>query len=155
MTIINIWSKEKTKTWLALQPDIIEAYKFVEVKKDRFTNPYVGCINPTKRIPPLYNYLDGLNISPTGPGFYFYIYKRDATRPAKTYSNGGVPHTAIKCLVPKLEIKKIGEAQWGKTFIAEIAVFPHFPETEARYEDLPQTEQEATAMFARMSGDAK
>lgn len=141
MCLHIIWTDEETEEWLAGQPSLITAGKIVEKEEDAFSAPWrtwtygkypSGCTQAK------------LEKICTGDvlywsGFHFYA---NGDKAACEYIPGsGENRILITCLVKKEWITAVGKNGTGLiSFVASQAIFPHYPETEARHEDLPKEE---------------
>ncbi|GAH43372.1 unnamed protein product [marine sediment metagenome] len=161
MCLARVWTDEEMEEWLAGQGEVVEVWKVVHQEQQRYYSPlYV----------PVKAYKAGLNniakrekITATCDsqyyaGFHFFLLNE------KTHSNFRncfltKSPAVIKCLLKKDWITAMGDSGYlGESgiltsVVALRAVFPHHPETEARYEDLPQESQEAMARMSK--GDSK
>lgn len=136
MCLQTIFTDEETEEWLAEQPEVLVLHKGV------FSNSIYGpCFSAMCRSNTPYK--SGFNKAHQEKigsihaeywsGFHFY------TSPAPI--DNWVYRAKLECLVKKEWVTAIGLGFYGDVVVvASQAVFPIYPETEARYEDLPQEE---------------
>lgn len=142
MCLAEIWTDEQMAEWLEGQGEVIEVEKVV-------FNTFCG---EKAFYPPVTGrrYENGLNI--TGQhkinavgfsyfsGYHFYWRKTGSIRWVHPWGK-----ITVRCLIKKEWITAIGMGrsdgnEYEIVIVASQAIFPHFPEVEARYEDLPKEE---------------
>jgi hypothetical protein len=137
MCLARVFTDKEMENWLADKPDVIEVEKVVMVEN----NHYYGIVREN-------SYKDGFQyanaknkIEADDGKFYWSGYH--------FFAEFDVPFNNtehLKCLIRKNDITAIGKSLYTKNHIncteviACAAVFPHYPETKARWEDLPQEE---------------
>jgi len=136
MCLREIWSDDKMNKWLNGQPDVIEVVKAVSEGSNHWLSYHrlVQCVAGYSKA----NYIP--KIITDDESMYFAGYHFFTKESVDSRSKEGDPITPlIKCLVKKDWITAIGNQwSWATVLVASEAVFPHYPETEARYEDLPK-----------------
>lgn len=161
MCLSEIWSDEEMNEWLAGQGEVIEVWKTTGVREEGFSP---ACASVFRFLYGNGHQLDkekrtiGYEKFRYWTGFHFFINKEDAEDCAKNLANKDVPETFLLCLVRKEWITSIGKDHFGNTIIASQAIFPHYPETEARYEDIEpflEKKEEREPVKARMTGESK
>ena len=145
MCLAKVWTDEQMNEWLEGQGEVIEVWKAVSKwnTHNYFSAP---CEYMYGGYPAARGIAQQIMIKQGGfrymSGFHFCLTKADA----KAWGNfdDGI---CIKCYIKKEWIIAIGAqprlfAREGDPLISIIvasqAIFPHYPETEARYEDIPQ-----------------
>lgn len=140
MCLQTIWTDEEMEEWLEEQPEVIEVCKhaFHYEHNSHWESPATS-----------YTYKNGHNKANitikllAGKGMYWsgFHFSLKPILWFEKYSS----HERIKCLIKKEWITTIGTEIWGSkqyiVIVASQAIFPHYPETEARYEDLPKEEK--------------
>ena len=135
MCLSRVFTDEEMEEWLADKPEVIEVIKPALVFDKQWSSP---CGNG--------RYCGGLNIankkmvgmvSKYWSGYHFTFNETWAKRWAHS--------KIITCLIKKEWITAIGPESYGEGTVAinivtSQAIFPHYPETEARLEDVPQEE---------------
>lgn len=152
MCLSEIWTDEQMEEWLAGQGEVIEVWKVSETAKGIHSNWYSGV--------PCQNYsgyteafIDKKIETTSGfsywAGFHFYIYKKDAKQFLDfiNQTKECFPQyrpVVIKCFVKKEWITAIGKDKnrFCLCVVASQAIFPRYPETEARMEDMQPFIQE-------------
>lgn len=138
MCLSRAFTDAEMEEWLADKPEVIEVWKMAKVVSCR------GYMAPVLRIV----YKGGPNfvkkkIIQTPNNFQYYTGFHFFSKPAKRYIGDKINRkydTWIKCLVKKEWITAIGIEHWEGNqivIIASQAIFPHYPEREARMEDMP------------------
>jgi len=134
MCLSIVWTDEEMEAWLADQPEVIEVEKFVAVSthKTHYVNLYRDCsfacsyASGLDRACPQWPNKAGLR--KYWPNFHFYL-----------PDNGSTPWShcvKIKCLIKKDWVTAIGTEYQDTVIVTSRAVFPHYPEVSARYEDI-------------------
>lgn len=142
MCLSRVFTDTEMEAWLADKPEVIVVYKMAMIesdRNDRYVNPYGRCLEIPHCV-----YLGGINISLQGDGFYFLINKEDAKAKVDFWQGNFNKHLLLVCYIYKAEIVHIGyDRKFDEhlTVIVPQAVFPHYPETEARLEDVPQEKE--------------
>ena len=149
MCLAKVWTNEEMNEWLEGQGEVIEVWKVTTVlNNESYGNYYRGCSYTCA-------YLGGLDVARPEwmlekksfrywPNFHFF--EKAPPRTHTTYlMASNHPVQFIKCLIKKEWVTAVGEEEGAIVIVASQAVFPHFPDTEARYEDIPQ-EQTAKAV---------
>jgi hypothetical protein len=136
MCLARVYTDEEMEEWLADKPEVIEVWKVAKVSCGAYMAPirgrnvYESGLNIVEK-----EIIHALNYSKYWAGFHFF------SKP-KRYIGGKIDrkyYTCIKCLVKKEWITAIGIEHWKSTrlvIVASQAIFPHYPETEARLEDM-------------------
>ena len=135
MCLSRVFTDEEMEEWLADKPEVIEVEKWVTVSSG-YGSFYDTCSFACR-------YESGLNQArcerpkETGGGKYWPYFHFWVKPPSWIESS---TQRIIKCIVKKEWITAIGEDGLRLSIVASQAVFPHYPETEARLEDVPQEE---------------
>lgn len=152
MCLAKVWTDEEMNKWLEGQGEVVEVWKAATIKNEQYHPCY-----PYRS----HRYQFPMSLARRElireygvrywSGYHFFLNKEEAENYGKMESDGQV----IKCFVLKKWITAIGESgrtrlsksgfYYPITIVASQAVFPHFPDTEARLEDIPQ-EQIAVAV---------
>lgn len=146
MCLSEVWTNEEMEEWLAGQGEVIEVWKGVIVEDEKYR--------------PIYDYnshrySEGISIAHRRTiainrkeqywsGYHFFLDKENADNFTEGVGYSGV---TIKCLIRKDWVVAMGESGWFRigerrgfyhpnALVASQAIFPHYPETEARYEDI-------------------
>ncbi|MHC4694626.1 MAG: hypothetical protein ACYS67_17945 [Planctomycetota bacterium] len=151
MCLSRIFTYEEMEEWLADKPEVIEVWKLVrEVSCEAYIAPAFGIV-----------YEDGLNsvdkaLIQVPNKFKYYAGFHFFTKPLKRYFEPEIYrmyYTQIKCLVKKEWITAIGIEHWEDfqiAIVASQAIFPHYPETEARLEDVDCYPEETGPVLVRV-----
>ncbi len=149
MCLARIYSDDEMAEYLEGQPEVIEVWKIVKYQQ--------GCFEPAIREG---LYKDGFNTTKSQKisvsnnrtywsGYHFFTSRPDDEKCAQQRI------VVIKCLVKKEWISAIGVQRWGDVpdidviIVSPQAIFPHYPEIEARYEDLPKEEKQELEAAAK------
>lgn len=152
MCLVRIFTDEEMEEWLADRPEVMVLEKGVSVYADGYGNLHSECSFGCR-------FSEGLNTTKpkrtvrVGKEQRYWPYYHFYEKAPRWMEHCG--NIIIKCLVRKSQVCVIGEDSGGIAIVASQAVFPHYPETEARYEDLPQENQYAIELFERMARDTK
>lgn len=140
MCLSTVWTDSEMNEWLEGQGEVIEAWKGVKVCKKSY------CIyefSPKSGQPyPSGNGFAERTIIKTmrsryWSGYHWFVSLQDWESYFRNANKNTVQH--IKCLIHKDWVTAIGVDNFhGKKtiLITSQAIFPHYPETEARYEDI-------------------
>jgi len=133
MCLSRVFTDEEMEEWLADKPEIMVLEKWVTVRNNCYASFFDECSFACV-------YKSGLNEAlPKQPNntsngkywpYYHFWYKAPNWIENKYQKK-------IKCIIKKSWITAIGVAL-RPTIIAKYSVFPHYPETEARWEDVRQ-----------------
>ena len=151
MCLSRVFTNEEMEEWLADKPEVIEVWKLVKVASwGAYRAPVLGIVY--KGGP---NFVEKAFIR-VRDNFKYYAGFHFFNKPLKTFFDGkiyGKYYTWIQCLVKKEWITAIGIERGESIQIAIVAsqaIFPHYPETEARYEDMDCYPEETGPVLVRV-----
>jgi hypothetical protein len=146
MCLSRVFTDEEMEEWLADKPEVIEVWKVATPLP--FASGFAGWVFSFEDD----MYKSGLDNADTKircmaddnkkyyVGFHFFVEYCDLG-----FYKNFCAYKIIKCYVKKEWITAIGTYDWcGRevlNLVASQAVFPHYPETEARLEDVPQEKE--------------
>ena len=150
MCLERVFTDEEMDKRLEDQPEIIEIGKSVKILEASYIpstwsgSIYVGGLNQAKQ-----EKIDLPNDEQYWSGFHYFLNYQQVENYVRMFAF--LNELLVKCLIKKEWITAVGiSGYWLRDSSGEInkslcvvtsqAIFPHFPETEARYEDLPKEE---------------
>lgn len=138
MCLSEIWTDEEMESWLAEQPEVIEVHKLIVKGEDDICYTGFGCRQESQAAFNKANSTEKIiadNKITYWSGFHFFTEEWDATR---IITDGR--ERVVKCFIKKDWITAMGIERWGNSdsvvIVASQAIFPHYPETSARPEDM-------------------
>lgn len=160
MCLARVFTDEEMDEWLEGQPEVIEVFCIAIDDIDcyeslNYGEKYVGSLNHAAKTPieePKAKYWSGYHSFPD-LSLIAPIRKSIKKHPRASFLDPR-PVVLLKCLVRKEDITAVGmdknptpgHFDLHIVIVASQAIFPHYPETEARLEDLPKEEIAQTEM---------
>lgn len=154
MCLAKVFSDDEMAEYLEAQPEVIEVWKVAWALPNR--KVYAPCICFNESIESDVPFPSGIGIANNTrkistlsqeywSGYHSFAALEDAEYDKRVSDRAFLnqKNIVVKCLIKKEWITTIGEENWSGSKIVIItsqAVFPHYPETEARWEDLPKEE---------------